>query len=108
MTTPSPGSPLGMSDFFVLEAGEYLERLDALLQAPEGTAPPPHEVLRPAPALPGTAPQPARARPVAARATRAATTARPRRLERPAAAPRPAGGHRARHRRVRPAGRAAP
>src|SRR5207253_338808 len=26
-----PGKPLGMSDFFALEAGEYLERLDALL-----------------------------------------------------------------------------
>ena len=33
MTTPTPGSPLGMSDFFALEAGEYLERLDALLQS---------------------------------------------------------------------------
>jgi hypothetical protein len=30
-----PGKPLGMSDFFALEAGEYLERLDALLQKPE-------------------------------------------------------------------------
>src|SRR3989442_5207823 len=30
-----PGKPLGMSDFFGLEAGEYLERLDALLGKPE-------------------------------------------------------------------------
>src|SRR6266853_1211053 len=30
-----PGKPLGMSDFFALEAGEYLERLDALMQKPE-------------------------------------------------------------------------
>jgi chemotaxis protein histidine kinase CheA len=28
---------IGMTDFFVLEAGEYLERLDALAQAPAGT-----------------------------------------------------------------------
>ncbi|HMJ59828.1 MAG TPA: hypothetical protein VK467_11885 [Gemmatimonadales bacterium] len=32
-----PGQPLGMSDFFALEAGEYLDRLDAVLQ---GDAPP--------------------------------------------------------------------
>jgi chemotaxis protein histidine kinase CheA len=37
MTTPTPGQPLGMSDFFALEAGEYLDRLDAVLQ---GDAPP--------------------------------------------------------------------
>src|SRR6266550_3045702 len=30
-----PPKPLGMSDFFALEAGEYLERLDALLQQSE-------------------------------------------------------------------------
>lgn len=30
-----PGKPLGMSDFFALEAGEYLERLDGLMQKPE-------------------------------------------------------------------------
>ena len=30
-----PGKPLGMSDFFGLEAGEYLERLDAILGKPE-------------------------------------------------------------------------
>ena len=34
---PGSGSPLGMADFFALEAGEYLDRLDALLQP---TAPP--------------------------------------------------------------------
>jgi len=28
-----PGTPLGMSDFFALEAGEYLDRLDAVLQS---------------------------------------------------------------------------
>src|SRR5438445_337184 len=32
MTGPPP-KPLGMSDFFALEAGEYLERLDGLLAA---------------------------------------------------------------------------
>src|SRR5438128_810024 len=34
MTQPGapPPQPLGMSDFFALEAGEYLDRLDALLQ----------------------------------------------------------------------------
>src|SRR6266545_6443910 len=32
-----PGTPLGMSDFFALEAGEFLDRLDAVLQ---GDAPP--------------------------------------------------------------------
>lgn len=30
------GQSMGMLDFFVLEAGEYLERLDALAQAPAG------------------------------------------------------------------------
>src|SRR6266702_4754587 len=33
MTTPTQGQPLGMSDFFALEAGEYLDRLDAVLQS---------------------------------------------------------------------------
>jgi hypothetical protein len=33
MTTPTPGQPLGMSDFFALEAGEYLDRLDVVLQS---------------------------------------------------------------------------
>ena len=52
MTTPSP-TPLGMSDFFALEAGEYLDRLDALLQAP---APPAaDELVRLARALRGSA-----------------------------------------------------
>jgi len=55
MTTPNPAQPLGMSDFFVLEAGEYLERLDAQLQAPEGTAPAPDEFVRLARALRGSA-----------------------------------------------------
>ncbi len=55
MTTPTPGQSLGMSDFFVLEAGEYLERLDALLQAPEGTTPAPDEFVRLARALRGSA-----------------------------------------------------
>src|SRR5438128_11886894 len=55
MTTPNPGAPLGMSDFFVLEAGEYLERLDAQLRAPEGPAPAPDEFVRLARALRGSA-----------------------------------------------------
>jgi chemotaxis protein histidine kinase CheA len=55
MTTPNPAQPLGMSDFFALEAGEYLERLDAQLQAPEGTAPAPEEFVRLARALRGSA-----------------------------------------------------
>ncbi len=45
--------PLGMSDFFALEAGEYLDRLDALLQS---TAPPAaEELVRLARALRGSA-----------------------------------------------------
>ena len=44
---------LGMSDFFALEAGEYLDRLDALLQAP--TPPPAEELVRLARALRGSA-----------------------------------------------------
>jgi hypothetical protein len=36
MTMPHPGQPLGMFDFFALEAGEYLDRLDALLQGGGG------------------------------------------------------------------------
>jgi len=48
-----PGAPLGMSDFFALEAGEYLDRLDALLQPP---APPAaDELVRLARALRGSA-----------------------------------------------------
>jgi hypothetical protein len=53
MTTPNPGSPLGMSDFFALEAGEYLERLDALLQTAGGPAA--DEFVRLARALRGSA-----------------------------------------------------
>jgi HPt (histidine-containing phosphotransfer) domain-containing protein len=52
MTHP-PGAPLAMADFFALEAGEYLERLDALL-APEG-APAADELVRLARALRGSA-----------------------------------------------------
>ena len=54
MTTP-PGAPppLGMSDFFALEAGEYLDRLDALVQAP--TTPAADELVRLARALRGSA-----------------------------------------------------
>src|SRR5256885_15057820 len=51
MTEPS--KPLGMSDFFALEAGEYLERLDALLTTGEG--PNADELVRLARALRGSA-----------------------------------------------------
>ena len=51
MTTPGTPQPLGMSDFFALEAGEYLDRLDALLQAD----PAPDEMVRLARALRGSA-----------------------------------------------------
>src|SRR4051812_6953845 len=52
MTQPG-ASPLGMSDFFALEAGEYLDRLDALVQQP---APPAaDELVRLARALRGSA-----------------------------------------------------
>jgi len=44
---------LGMADFFALEAGEYLERLDVLLQA--GAVPQPDEFVRIARALRGAA-----------------------------------------------------
>ncbi len=50
---PSPTPPLGMSDFFALEAGEYLDRLDALVQQP--APPPPEELVRLARALRGSA-----------------------------------------------------
>src|SRR2546423_13497486 len=50
--SPSP-VPLGMSDFFALEAGEYLDRLDALLQAP--AAPAADELVRLPRAPPGGA-----------------------------------------------------
>ncbi|HET7249832.1 MAG TPA: hypothetical protein VFI79_08295, partial [Gemmatimonadales bacterium] len=52
-TPPGTGSHLGMADFFALEAGEYLERLDGLL-APEGP-PPADEFVRLARALRGSA-----------------------------------------------------
>jgi chemotaxis protein histidine kinase CheA len=45
--------PLGMSDFFALEAGEYLERLDAALAAP--SAPSAAEIVRLGRALRGSA-----------------------------------------------------
>src|SRR2546427_325794 len=48
-----PGKPLGMSDFFALEAGEYLERLDAVLQQSE--TPGADEFVRLARALRGSA-----------------------------------------------------
>jgi HPt (histidine-containing phosphotransfer) domain-containing protein len=56
MTQPS--APLGMSDFFALEAGEYLERLDALIQGDgggAGGAPAADEFVRLARALRGSA-----------------------------------------------------
>ncbi len=48
-----PQKPLGMSDFFALEAGEYLERLDSLLAA--GDRPNVEELVRLARALRGSA-----------------------------------------------------
>src|SRR5438105_12937873 len=48
-----PPKPLGMSDFFALEAGEYLERLDALLAT--GDSPGADELVRLARALRGSA-----------------------------------------------------
>src|SRR5690348_4708810 len=50
--TESP-KPLGMSDFFALEAGEYLERLDGLLAT--GDSPSADEIVRLARALRGSA-----------------------------------------------------
>src|SRR3989442_1114896 len=50
--TESP-KPLGMSDFFALEAGEYLERLDGLLA--QGDSPSADEIVRLARALRGSA-----------------------------------------------------
>src|SRR2546422_11518765 len=44
MPTPGAPQPLGMTDFFALEAGEYLDRLDGLLQAP--ATPPADELVR--------------------------------------------------------------
>ena len=43
-----------MSDFFALEAGEYLDRLDGLMQAPD-VIPPADELVRLARALRGSA-----------------------------------------------------
>ena len=51
MSSPG-GAPLGMSDFFALEAGEYLDRLDVLLHTP---TPNPEEMVRLARALRGSA-----------------------------------------------------
>src|SRR2546423_4259651 len=48
-----PPKPLGMSDFFALEAGEYLERLDVLLAA--GDSATADELVRLARALRGSA-----------------------------------------------------
>jgi len=62
-----PPKPLGMSDFFALEAGEYLERLDTLLAAAD--SPNADELVRLARALRGSAlmaNQPAIARTAAA------------------------------------------
>jgi len=50
--TESP-KPLGMSDFFALEAGEYLERLDGMLA--QGDSPSADEIVRLARALRGSA-----------------------------------------------------
>src|SRR5438094_98391 len=47
-----PQKPLGMHDFFALEAGEYLERLDALLGSESPSA---DELVRLARALRGSA-----------------------------------------------------
>jgi chemotaxis protein histidine kinase CheA len=47
-----PNKPLAMSDFFALEAGEYLERLDGALQKPDVAT---DEVVRLARALRGSA-----------------------------------------------------
>src|SRR2546426_11749743 len=48
-----PSKPLGMSDFFALEAGEYLERLDGLLA--HSDSPSADELVRLARALRGSA-----------------------------------------------------
>jgi len=55
MTTPTPGQPLGMSDFFALEAGEYLDRLDAVLQGGGDAPPAADEFVRLSRALRGSA-----------------------------------------------------
>src|SRR2546425_10072257 len=48
-----PNKPLGMSDFFALEAGEYLERLDGLVA--QGEHPSGDELVRLARAVRGSA-----------------------------------------------------
>src|SRR6185295_350252 len=53
MTQPGAPAPLGMSDFFALEAGEYLDRLDGLLQ--QAAPPAADELVRLARALRGSA-----------------------------------------------------
>ncbi len=53
MTQPNQPKPLGVTDFFALEAGEYLERLDAQLQGQE--PPKADEFVRLARALRGSA-----------------------------------------------------
>jgi hypothetical protein len=50
-----PGTPLGMSDFFALEAGEYLDRLDAVLQGGGDAPPAADEFVRLSRALRGSA-----------------------------------------------------
>jgi chemotaxis protein histidine kinase CheA len=54
MTTSPPPKSVGLTDFFALEAGEYLERLDALLGRPE-VEPAVEELVRLARALRGSA-----------------------------------------------------
>jgi hypothetical protein len=49
------GQSMGMLDFFVLEAGEYLERLDAMAQTPAGTLSDAEEFIRIARAFRGSA-----------------------------------------------------
>jgi hypothetical protein len=49
------GQAMGMLDFFTLEAGEYLERLDALAQAPAGSFSEAEEFVRIARAFRGSA-----------------------------------------------------
>ena len=48
-------SPAGFIDFFVLEAGEYIEQLDGLMQRAGGGAPDGVEMQRTARALRGAA-----------------------------------------------------
>jgi len=56
MSDPTPPSvPHRMTDFFALEAGEYLERLDGALQGAGGATPPVDELVRLSRALRGSA-----------------------------------------------------